>query len=166
MHSATTYIRALELGFYAKYLQSLGYENYQSLISQTGIDSDTAVKSDGFIDYEKRCLLFELTSEKLNVADFGARFALQMPSHMPQIGPVTYLRYFSKTMMDWFTLGTRYLKLHTNALELQLVLEEETDLAKLRVHMEPKMLKYHQSLDYLCVILLRLVNEHVESEHS
>jgi AraC-like DNA-binding protein len=158
-----TYVRAVEFEHFVKYVKSQNGDPY-AIFEECGLYEKEFTQNSTFIEFELLCKLFEAAALQLDAPDLGISLAMNVPKDMPQIGPVTSLKYFSKTPLDWFNLGSKYLRLHTNALEYQMI--QNSDAVTFKVVTEPKTLKYRQIIEHFMVIGLRLVSEHIDSDYS
>lgn len=122
------YIRAAVLYGFPEIAKAKGADPAE-FIERVGIDRAALTDPDMLISYPRHGMLLELASAELDMPNLGLEWALSIPPHFPNVGPVVFIAQLVGTLREWIEQGLRYWRSHTNGYVLQLIDNGESDLS-------------------------------------
>jgi hypothetical protein len=114
------YIRGVVMVGFAELVTSAGGDPI-ALVEKAGFSKDVLSEPDGLISWGRLGVLMELAAVELDKPSFGLDWALSVPSHFPNVGPVPLMAHFVETARELAKSIIQYWRYHTNALALQLL---------------------------------------------
>ncbi|MGE3246233.1 MAG: AraC family transcriptional regulator ligand-binding domain-containing protein [Beijerinckiaceae bacterium] len=100
-----------------------------SLLAEAGIPGNALRNIDILVSYRRFTTLMEIAAHRLDRPSFGLEWALGLPPHFPNLGPIAMLSYFAKNGADWIALAQRYWHFHSNAFTMNLLDHDERHVA-------------------------------------
>ena len=148
-------------------MRSIGLIGFQDLMSSCGVDAVEIIKEIGLnpdvltdtnlvYAYQKHVDLWELVSQRLEDPDIGLKYAMSSGPTYANLGPIMVLAQFEKSAGDWFRSAMRYLRYHTNGIQLSMTPIEGTDDLSIRVTADPFVRRGRQvsELDAALILLI------------
>jgi AraC-like DNA-binding protein len=126
-----TYIRSFTLVGLPEYIDSTGID---CLALQKSLGLPTADWDDPslLVPFRAACVLLETVSRRLDRPFFALEWVLAMPRSLPALQPYFVLAKFEKTIGGWLKSVQRYVRLHSNAVELDLFEDHAAQTGTLR----------------------------------
>jgi AraC-like DNA-binding protein len=119
------------------------------LVEKAGFSKDVLSEPDGLISWARFGVLMDLAADELGRPSFGLDWALSVPSHFPNVGPVSLMAYFVQTAREWVEAVIQYWSYHTNALALQLLDDPANPHVIFRYHSESLAPATRQQMEYM-----------------
>lgn len=164
MPKQTYYTRVIEYNMLLDFASTLGGD-VEKIKQSANIHPTNIYYGDYFIEYGTLCNIYNDVAKQSKLSSFFIDMAMSFPSSMPQLGAYTALRSFSKTVKDWYLLGEKYLKLHTNAIAFKMLEDADSHTFTLQCHVATEIPNYHQMLQYNLVLIYRSITENITSPH-
>lgn len=142
------YIRAAVLFGYSEFVKEAGGSPVE-LVERVGLDPAALTDPDMLISWQRLCMLMELTADMLDKPSFGIEWALSIPPHFPNVGPVIFIAQFVDTLREWIDQGSRYWRYHTNAYLVQLLDDGVSDHVTMRFWQSPLILPPRQPMEHI-----------------
>lgn len=114
------YIRGAVIIGFAELVAAAGGDPV-ALVEKAGFSRDVLREPDGLISWARLGVLMELAAGELDKPSFGLDWALSVPSHFPNAGPMPLMAHFVETARELVEAIVQYWRYHTNAVTLQLL---------------------------------------------
>lgn len=142
------YIRGAVMIGFAELVTAAG-GNPIALVEKAGFSKDVLSEPDGLISWSRLGMLMDLAASELDRPSFGLDWALSVPSHFPNVGPVPLMAYFVETARDLAEAIIQYWRYHTDALALQLLDDRTSPHVVFRYHSESLAPVSRQLMEYM-----------------
>lgn len=129
------YIRSSVMAGFSDIVRKSGGDPV-AIATEAGLDPSCLSDLDRLISWRQVAMAMEIASARLNISAFGLAWAMTIPAHFPNVGPVVLLASFAETSEEWIRLAMQYWRFHTNAYFLQLLVSDELDDAVFRFWIE------------------------------
>lgn len=149
------YIRACTLCGFAELVKSKGGDPID-LLERAGIDPRALGAPEMLISFVRKGALLEMASEELGSASLGLEWALAIPAHFPNAGPMLLLKETTATFGEWFGRSTQYWRLGKNGIVPQIINVGSPDGAAFRIALRGSVPVPRQQLEYLNGKVVRL----------
>lgn len=150
-----SYIRASSLGGFATFIEARNGDPL-ALVERAGIDPQALRAPDMLISFTRKGVLLENAAHELAVPALGLEWALAIPAHFPNAGPLLLLREATATVGEWAERSMRYWRLQTNAVVPELVHEEDLDAVAIRLSSPWPQPLPRQQMEYILGKIVRL----------
>lgn len=142
------YIRAAVFFGFSDMVRQAGGDPMR-LVERVGIDPDALTDPDMLISWQRLGVLMELAAAELDKPFFGIEWALSIPPHFPNVGPVVFMAQLVDTLGEWLDQGARYWRYHTNAYLVQLLDDGVGDTVTMRFWQSPLILPPRQPMEHI-----------------
>lgn len=126
------------------------------LLERAGIDPRALGAPEMLISFVRKGALLEMASEELGSASLGLEWALAIPAHFPNAGPMLLLKETTATFGEWFGRSTQYWRLGKNGIVPQIINVGSPDGAAFRIALRGSVPVPRQQLEYLNGKVVRL----------
>lgn len=109
-----TFIRAGILSGFAEFARARGTDPV-AMLARAGIDPAQMDVPDALVSFRAYGALLEMMAEETGRASLGLEWALDVPAHFPNAGPMLLLAGTTPTFGEWASRAAAYWRLHTNA---------------------------------------------------
>lgn len=157
-----SYIRAAVLYGFGEMVEPKGGDP-ADLLERAGIDPAALADPDMMISYPGHGILMELAAAELDLPSLGLEWALSIPPHFPNVGPVVFIAQLVSTLGEWIEQSLRYWRAHTNGYALQLVDGEGPDHVGLRFWQSPLISPPRQQMELMLANtchMARVITDH------
>lgn len=120
-----------------------------ALAEKAGFSRDVLREPDGLISWGRFGVLMDLAACELDKPSFGLDWALSVPSHFPNVGPVPLMAYFVQTAREWLEAVIQYWRYHTSAFTLQLFDDQACPNIVFRYRSESLAPATRQQMEYM-----------------
>ena len=158
------YIRAAVLYGFSEMVEPKGGDPVD-LLERAGIDPAALADPDMIISYPRHGILMELAAAELDLPSLGLEWALSIPPHFPNVGPVVFIAQLVSTLKEWIEQGMRYWRAHTNGYVLQLIDDEGSDDLSFRFWQSPLISPPRQQMELMLANtcnMARIITDHPE----
>lgn len=142
------YIRGAVIIGFAELVTAAGGDPV-ALVEKAGFSRDVLREPDGLISWARFGVLIDLAARELDKPSFGLDWALSVPSHFPNVGPVPLMAHFVETGRELLEAIIQYWRYHTNALTLQLLDDRTSPCVIFRYHNEALVPVSRQLMEYM-----------------
>ena len=142
------YIRAAVLYGFTDLVRPKGGDPVE-LLERVGIDPAALADPDMLISYPRHGMLMELAAKELDMPSLGLEWALGIPPHFPNVGPVVFIAQLVTTLKEWIEQGLRYWRAHTNGYVLQLIDDGGSDHIGFRFWQSPLISPPRQQMELM-----------------
>lgn len=149
------YIRGSALVGFADLVEAAGGDP-AALLRKAGFSPKALTEIDSLISWSGLCILLELAAEELDKPSLGVEWALSIPDHFPNVGPIVLIAHFVDTFQEWIETSMRYWRYHTNAFTLQLLDDHASGEVAVRFFMDSPLLPSRQQTEYLLANTCRI----------
>lgn len=156
------YIKAAVLYGFSELVERKG-GNAVDLLKRAGIDPATLADPEMIISYPRHGILMELAAAELDLPSLGLEWAMSIPPHFPNVGPVVFIAQFVSTLREWIEHGLRYWRAHTNGYVLQLLEDEKSDNLSFRFWQSPLISPPRQQMELMLANtcnMARIITDH------
>ena len=126
-----SYIRSNALSGFAEFIESRNGDP-TLLLEHVGIDPLALDTPDMLVSSKRKGMLLEHAARELGIPALGLEWALNIPAHFPNAGPMLLLDQPTVTFGEWLERSMRYWSIQTNAFVPQLVYGEYPGVTILR----------------------------------
>lgn len=159
-----SYIRAAVMYGFADFVRSAGGDP-RALMEKAGLPPDALCDSDMLISWPRLGVVMELAALELGRPSLGLEWAMNIPPHFPNVGPIIFIAHFAESLRDWIMGSLRYWRVHTNAFVLELVDEQVHDVA-LRFRQDPLAHSHRQQMELMVGNISRMAQVIVYDDHD
>lgn len=149
------YIRAAVLFGFSDMVRQAGGDPIR-LVERVGIDPAALGDLDMLISWQRLGVLMELAAEELGKPFFGIEWALSIPPHFPNVGPVVFIAQLVSTLGEWIDQSARYWRYHTNAYLVLLLDDGVSDTVTMRFWQNPLILPPRQPMEHIAAYACHL----------
>lgn len=142
------YIRAAVLYGFSELVKAKGADPAE-LLERVGIDPAALTDPDMLISYPRHGVLMELVAKEFDMPSLGLEWALSIPPHFPNVGPVVFIAQLVSTLREWIEQGLRYWRAHTNGYVAQLIDDEATGHLAFRFWQSPIISPPRQQMELM-----------------
>lgn len=153
------YIRAAVLHGFGDIVKPRG-GNALELLNQAGIDPAALADPDMLISWPRLGILMESTAAILDAPYLGLEWALSIPPHFPNVGPIIFLAQLAGNLGGWIEQSMRYWRYYTNAYSLHLFDDKDSETVTLRFSQNLTTSSQRQQMEFLfgtCCHMARVV---------
>lgn len=152
---ADPYIRAAVLFGFSDQARQAGGDPLL-LVERAGLDPAALTDPDMLISWQRLGVLMELAAAQLCRPSFGIEWALSIPPHFPNVGPVVFMAQLVGTLGEWIDQGARYWRYHTNAYLVQLIDDGVSDAVTMRFWQNPLIMPPRQPMEHIAAYACNL----------
>jgi len=142
------YIRGAVIIGFAELVTAAGGDPV-ALVEKAGFSRNVLREPDGLISWERLGVLMDLAARELDKPSFGLEWALSVPPHFPNVGPVSLMTHFVETARELVEAVIQYWRYHTNAFTLQLLDDRTSPCVIYRYHNESPVPVSRQLMEYM-----------------
>jgi len=153
--SDSPYIRACVLSGFAELAKSKGGDP-ADMLTRAGIDPDVLCAPKMLIAFENFAVLLDLASRELDAPSFGLEWAMSIPPHFPNAGPMLILREGAATVNEWLGRWTDYWRPEVSGVTLAMAVDEFSGIATLRLAPRRGTAMSRQLVEYIFGAIIRL----------
>lgn len=128
----SSYLRAGALAGFGEFVAARGGDP-AGMLRRAGIDPRALGTPDMLVSFARTGALLEAAAQELDIASFGLEWALAIPAHFPNAGPMLLLKETTATFGEWLEQAIRYWRFQTNAVVPALVPDNDPDAVALRL---------------------------------
>lgn len=166
MTGKAPYIRSTSLFGLRELIEDSGADP-RALLRSANIDPAALDDSDLMIPFGALTAMGEAAALQLKRPSIGLEWALRMPDHFPNLGPVMLLAPYVETLEEFIKVGLKYWSYHTNAFVLQICDDPETGLAVIRYLANGNTFSTRQVSEHVlavaCMIARKVTNREAEN---
>lgn len=130
------YIRSAILYGFTDLVKSKGGDAID-LMTRANIEPVALTNPNMLISFPRVGVLLALAAAELDMPDLGLEWAMSIPPHFPNVGPIVFLAQMVDSLGEWIEQTLRYWRYHTNGYTLQLLDDGESDTVTLRFWQSP-----------------------------
>lgn len=108
-----------------------------ALLERVGIDPAALSDPDMLVSFPRVGMAMELAAAELGAPSLGLEWALSIPPHFPNVGPVVFIAQLVSTLKEWIEQGARYWRAHTDGYMVHLIDDGVSDRVSLRYWQSP-----------------------------
>lgn len=152
----TAYVRSWALIGFDALVASKGFDPV-ALLNEAGIDPRVLDTSDMLLSFARKGRLLEIAAERLGAPSFGLEWALSVPEHFPDTGPVLLLTGTASTFSEWLKRAAQYWLLQSNAVTPDVVQHEALGAFGVRLSRAGGQPIERQHMEHLTGKIVRLI---------
>lgn len=153
--SSDAYIRACTLSGFADVAKAKGADPV-AMLERAGIDPNVMSAPETLISFIREGDLLEMAAGELGTESFGLEWALSVPPHFPNAGPMLLLKETAATFGEWIWRSTGYWRLGTSGVVPQIADDHLSGVAALRIASGRPAAIPRQQIEYLFGMAVRL----------
>lgn len=157
-----SYIRSKALYGFAEFVEARN-GNPLDLLEPAGIAPRALDDPDMLVSFIGAGRLLEHAARKLGIAAFGLEWALSIPAHFPNAGPLLLLREATMTFGEWAERSMQYWRAQTNAITPLVVPKPGSGLVAIRISPRWPRSASRQQIEHILGTILRLTRAAVAS---
>lgn len=157
------YARAWALTSFDDFIISKG-GNPVEMLERAGIDPRALDMPDMLIPFARKGALLEMAARELGVASLGLEWALGIPAHFPETGPMLLLADAAETFGEWLGRAVQYWRLQTNAVTPQIVYHDAPDAVGVRLVRNGPQTVARQQAEHIAGKITRLARAVLDEE--
>ena len=113
-------------------------------------------EQDKLVPFRSCCAALELAATQTGHSHFGLEWAMAMPDHFPNVGPVVMISDFVKNIEEWFFAAMQYWRHHTNSFGFSLLPDEDPQRVIIRYVDYGRGLPQRQIVEHTMCNLVRI----------
>ena len=126
------YVRACALCGFAEIVKSNGGDPVE-MLERAGIDPVVLTEPEMLVPFARKGALLEIAARELGNHSLGLEWALSVPPHFPNTGPMLVLRESVATFGGWMRRSAVYWRLETSGIALRVVADSLSETATFHV---------------------------------